>query len=139
MSNDGEIHLRYEGARVLGQNPLASAVFSQSDEDLAGIASAASNDTRIAILRHLLRQPATSTQLAEALGRDQGRVSHHLACLTTCGLTRKQRDGQAVFYGLIDPRTVKALVESMVRILEIGQGNPAMCWPMRVEFPENED
>src|SRR3970040_2025192 len=47
--------------------------------------------TRLKILELLLERERTVTQLIEALGVPQGRVSSHLACLTWCGYVTPSR------------------------------------------------
>lgn len=63
--------------------------------------------TRIRLLYLLLDAPAegrTVSDLVNALGMAQGRVSTHLACLRWCGLAACERSGKQMFYRLGDPR-----------------------------------
>jgi ArsR family transcriptional regulator, cadmium/lead-responsive transcriptional repressor len=63
--------------------------------------------TRIRLLYLLLDAPAEGrvvSNLVNALGIAQGRVSTHLACLRWCGLVACERSGKQMFYRLADPR-----------------------------------
>lgn len=66
--------------------------------------------TRLMILRLLLERPHTVSELVEALGVPQSRVSNHLACLRWCRFAVDERQGRQVVYHIADPR-VRELVE----------------------------
>ncbi len=62
------------------------------------------DDTRMQLVSLLLERAATTSELAEALGRPKGTVGHHLQVLADAGLvrvvrTRKVRALVAKFYG----------------------------------------
>ena len=60
--------------------------------------------TRLRVLELLLDGEKTVTQLVEAIGYPQGRISSHLACLRWCGFIETRRDGKHIHYRLADRR-----------------------------------
>ena len=65
-----------------------------------------SDETRSEIITLLAERPATTAQLAEALGRPKGTVGHHLKALEAAGLirvvrTRKVRALTEKYYGRV--------------------------------------
>lgn len=65
--------------------------------------------TRLAILELLLDDPHTVSELVEAVGASQSRVSNHLACLRWCGFVEDERHGRQVTYRIADPRVSDVL------------------------------
>src|SRR3990172_1379871 len=65
--------------------------------------------TRLKILELLLERERTVTQLIEALGVPQGRVSSHLACLSWCGYVTASRKGRHRYYRAADKRVRRIL------------------------------
>jgi len=70
-----------------------------------------SDPTRLGILELLVEAPRTVSELVEALGCPQSRVSNHLACLRWCELVDDERHGRQVTYRIRD-RRVRGLVEA---------------------------
>lgn len=86
-------------------------------EVLAAFFQGLSDPTRVRILELLVERPRTVTELQEALGLAQGRISSHLACLRWCGYVVALADGRYNRYQLVDER-VRAILgdaESIVR------------------------
>lgn len=86
-------------------------------EVLASFFQGLSDPTRVRILELLVERPRTVTELQEALGLAQGRISSHLACLRWCGYVVAIADGRYNRYQLVDER-VRAILgdaESIVR------------------------
>jgi DNA-binding transcriptional ArsR family regulator len=54
--------------------------------------------TRLAILRHLLQGPHSVSELIEAIGLPQSRISNHLACLRWCEFVHADRHGRHIVY-----------------------------------------
>jgi DNA-binding transcriptional ArsR family regulator len=69
--------------------------------------------TRVRIVELLLSGEKNVSELVDALGLQQGRVSSHLACLKWCGFVATRRDGKFIYYRVIDPR-----VNDMMRLAE---------------------
>ena len=65
--------------------------------------------TRVRILQLLIERERTVGELVEELDGFQGRVSSHLACLRWCGFVTSRREGQNVYYQLVDGRVRKLL------------------------------
>ncbi|MGD9796351.1 MAG: ArsR/SmtB family transcription factor [Acidimicrobiia bacterium] len=65
--------------------------------------------TRLKILELLLGGPHTVSELVEATGAPQARVSNHLACLRWCRFVEAEREGRTVIYRVVDPRIATLL------------------------------
>ena len=65
--------------------------------------------TRVLILELLLQGEKSVSELVEATGSPQGRISNHLGCLRHCGYVTTRREGRWVYYRLADDR-VRALL-----------------------------
>lgn len=63
-----------------------------------------SHPTRLQILQLLSEAPRTVSELVEALGCPQSRVSNHLACLRWCEFVDGERSGRQVTYRVRDER-----------------------------------
>ena len=91
------------------------------DELLAaqvGLFSALADSTRLQILELLHQKgPMPVTQIYETLGKAQNLVSHHLACLKTCGLVIAQKQGRLSFYGISNPEIDRILEWSQKQVL----------------------
>jgi|SRR5579883_3407684 len=71
-----------------------------------------SDPTRVRLLYLLLdaqERGRTVSELVEAIGAPQGRISTHLGCLRWCGLVQPSREGKYVFYRIADPRVRQLL------------------------------
>lgn len=64
---------------------------------------------RVLILELLLDGEKSVSELVEAIGSPQGRISTHLGCLRWCGYVATRREGRKVYYRLADER-VRALL-----------------------------
>lgn len=81
--------------------------------------------TRLRLLALLLERERPVTELVEAVGAPQGRISTHLGCLRWCGLVTAHREGRQMIYAITDPR-VRALLttaEAMLRDYAAGIAN----------------
>lgn len=58
------------------------------------------DDSRLAIVKTLMRRPKRVWELGSALELDQSLLSHHLKVLRREGLVKATRDGKAVLYSL---------------------------------------
>jgi ArsR family transcriptional regulator len=63
---------------------------------------AVSDPTRLAVLRHLARQPATVTELTRQFDVAQNLMSHHLKVLRDAGMVTSEREGKCMLYHLAD-------------------------------------
>lgn len=75
----------------------------------AHVCSGLADTNRILLLYTLSDNSHNVTELAEMLSLPQPTVSRHLKILRERGLVAAQRDGQAVYYQVSDPRIIQAL------------------------------
>ena len=91
----------------------ADALLTASDAELyARFFRVLSDPTRVRLVHLLLDAPEagrTVSELVEALGAPQGRISTHLGCLRWCGLVQPYREGKYVYYRITDPRVREIL------------------------------
>lgn len=86
---------------IVTPEPLALS----EHELLARVFRTLGDATRLRLLEALLeRGEANQSELVEAVGAPQPRVSEHLGCLVWCGFIAARRDGRTVTYHVIDPR-----------------------------------
>ena len=76
------------------------------------------HDGRLTILCHLRAGPKSVTELENLLSARQAIVSQQLARLRLEGLVSARREGQAIFYSLLDPR-VTELIEVLARLFNL--------------------
>lgn len=87
----------------------------KKDNRLFTLAQALADPLRLAILQHLMRGPATVSELLSLTGEAQSKVSNHLALLRERGLVRATRQGRQMTYTLPDA-SVGQLVESLTAV-----------------------
>lgn len=80
-----------------------------SEATTADFFSVLSSPVRLAVLRLLVEGERCVTELVDAIGIAQPRLSNHLACLRTCGFVTVRRQGTFVYYALADHRLVDVL------------------------------
>lgn len=68
-----------------------------------------SNPVRLKILCKLADGHHSVNELVEATGERQSTVSQQLKHLTLGGFLSRKRDGNRVFYSILDPRVTKTL------------------------------
>jgi len=104
---EGEAHSQTEGAAA------TPATLTANDAELyARFFRVLSDPTRVRLVHLLLDAPEagrTVSELVEALGAPQGRISTHLGCLRWCGLVQPYREGKYVYYRITDPRVREIL------------------------------
>ena len=72
-------------------------------ENLADLLTVAGNETRLKILFLLANQPELCVcDLADVTGMTVSSISHQLSKLRAHGLLSKRREGQTIFYRLLD-------------------------------------
>lgn len=82
-----------------GLESLAAAA-----NDAAGFLKALGHEGRLMILCHLTSGPKSVTELENLLSSRQAIVSQQLARLRFEGLVSARREGQAIYYSILDPR-----------------------------------
>lgn len=96
------------GHDVADTDPELRALVGAATE-ASGFLKALGHDGRLTILCHLLTGPKSVTELENLLSSRQAVVSQQLARLRHEGLVSARRDGQAIYYSVLDPKVVEVL------------------------------
>lgn len=88
--------------------------------EVAMFLKALGHDGRLTILCHLRTGPKSVTELENLLSSRQAVVSQQLARLRLEGLVSARRDGQAIYYSILDPK-VSEVIEVLIKLF----GKPA--------------
>ncbi len=94
--------------QALRSTPLVPAPASQAGLT-AKFFRGLGDPTRVRVLQLLLERERTVSELVEATGVLQGRLSSHLACLRWCGFVTSRREGRQVYYRITDGRIPRLL------------------------------
>ncbi|MDM7931443.1 metalloregulator ArsR/SmtB family transcription factor [Tabrizicola sp.] len=86
-------------------------------EEASTLLKAMGHDGRLMILCHLRTGPKSVTELENLLSARQAIVSQQLARLRLEGLVSARREGQAIFYSLLDPK-VTEMIEVLARLFD---------------------
>lgn len=78
----------------------AKAVGLPVMDSCADLLRTLADDTRLSVVRLLMKGPRHVGQLNESLNLDQSLLSHHLKVLRDAGIVEARRDGKAVLYRL---------------------------------------
>lgn len=112
-------------------SPATSAGTGASEVDLlARFFRALGDPTRLRLLTLLLERERTVTELVEAVGAPQGRISTHLGCLRWCGLVTARREGRQMIYAITDPR-VRDLMHTAGAVMRDYAAGIASCGVIR--------
>ncbi len=124
--------LHHPGKSLLAQENIASAsgeLAPERAEDSAELYArffkVLGDPTRLRLLSLLLDAPEvgrTVSELVEAVGVPQGRVSTHLGCLRWCGLVQTTRSGKYTYYRIADPRVRDLFAVSGAMIRDYAAG-----------------
>lgn len=107
----GDIQQSDAGGEALADS---AGLLSQAG-DVANFLKALGHDGRLTILCHLRTGPKSVTELENLLASRQAVVSQQLARLRLEGLVSARRDGQAIYYSLLDPK-VDQMIELLARL-----------------------
>lgn len=91
---------------------------------------ALSNETRIAIIDLLRSGDKTVSEIVDALGFEQSRISHGLKCLTFCGFVTNRKEGKRRIYSL-NKETIEPLLKIVDKHLEIYADHLRKCKVLR--------
>jgi DNA-binding transcriptional ArsR family regulator len=94
----------YAASGGAGMNKSAEAVYVLHAQILKSLAQ----PKRLMILDHLHAGEKSVGELVELLGFPQSNVSQHLAALRAGDIVTTRREGNTVYYSLVDPRIVRA-------------------------------
>lgn len=92
----------------LRETAALQALVAQAAE-AANFLKALGHDGRLTILCHLRTGPKSVTELENLLASRQAVVSQQLARLRLEGLVSARREGQAIYYSLLDPKVAETL------------------------------
>lgn len=95
-----------EDDRDLAQAPLPLV---ERAGDVAMFLKAIGHEGRVMILCHLSTGPKSVSELENLLDSRQAAVSQQLARLRMEGLVSARREGQAIYYSLLDPRVAELI------------------------------
>ena len=112
-----------------GSTASLPVVLSEA-ELLARFFRALGDPTRLRLLNLLMQGEQSVTELVEAVGAPQGRISTHLGCLRWCGLVTSRREGRQMIYAITDPR-VRALLGTADDMLRDYASGVASCGVIR--------
>ena len=104
---DGRIPVPGQDETSIAPGRVAPPLMPLDAELYARFFRVLSDPTRVRLLHLLLGAPdsgRTVSELVEAVGAPQGRISTHLGCLRWCGLVQTTRSGKQVYYRIADPR-----------------------------------
>ena len=81
--------------------------------------------TRLKILHSICNQERAVNAIVQATGATQTNVSRHLALLHAAGVVERRRDGNVVYYHVIDPELIAICRSVCVQIAgRIDAGQP---------------
>jgi len=95
-----------------GQDAAALAVHAAT---ASGFLKALGHDGRLMILCYLTTGPKSVTELENLLSARQAVVSQQLARLRLEGMVSARREGQAIFYSILDPK-VREILDVLYRL-----------------------
>jgi DNA-binding transcriptional ArsR family regulator len=82
--------------------------------------------TRVRILEFLSEGELSVSELVDALGEPQPKVSNHLACLRWCGFVESRREHRTIYYRVADGR-VERILRLARELLEQNEEHVAAC------------
>ena len=88
---------------------VSTEALVKSASEAAVFLKALGHDGGQMILCHLISGPKSVTELENLLSSRQAAVSQQLARLRFEGLVSARRDGQAIYYSILDPRVHEAI------------------------------
>lgn len=95
------------------ETPTRTALPADCDaEAVARYFRVLGDPTRVRIVQALLERERTVSELVEAVGVPQSRVSNHLACLKWCKVAEAERRGRTVVYRIVDRRVARVLTDA---------------------------
>lgn len=68
----------------------------------AALCKAVGNDRRLEILWIIAREELPVSEIAQRIGSSMQNVSQHLKLLKKCGIVTTRRDGQTIYYQIVD-------------------------------------
>lgn len=103
--------------RLLISGPVA--------EQLAEVFKVLANDTRLRMLHALaIRGELSVSALADTVGMNTAAVSNQLQRLSLRGIVKSRRDGNTIFYRILDPCVLELLDRGLCLTEDANEGLP---------------
>lgn len=116
--------------QALNERPLLSPVQAGG---LAAVFRVLANDTRLRLLHALVRsEERCVSELAASVGMKPQAVSNQLQRLSDLGIVTSRREGNSIYYRLVD-LCVRSLLDQGLCLMEevYDRGQPAANWSLR--------
>ena len=84
----------------------------------AEFCSTLANPTRLMILALLAKREMSVGEIADVIGVTMSNISQNLAPLRSKNIVKSRKEGQMVFYNLVDPRLMEACLLIRTVLLE---------------------
>jgi DNA-binding transcriptional ArsR family regulator len=101
------------GLSSLSEKPSVSAVpllAARKAAELAGVFETLANDTRLRVLNVMVQGiETTPTELAEKIGMKPQAISNQIKRLSDRGIVERRREGNQVYYRVVDPCVIDLL------------------------------
>lgn len=94
----------------------------QEFEDLAGLFKIFGTPTRLQIMYLLYEGEKCVYDIADALNMSQSAISHQLSILKQNRLVKNRREGQTIYYSLLDSHVVTIIEQGLDHIRESSPG-----------------
>ena len=85
------------------------ALFEDSAGKAAGLLRLLANEKRLMILCQLIEGELSVSVLQARIGLSQSALSQHLARLREDGIVATRREGQVIYYRVVDPAALRVL------------------------------
>lgn len=121
LADDGRQPDEGQAGDPAGCSPPEVAGLISAAERASTLLKAMGHDGRLTILCHLRTGPKSVTELENLLSARQAIVSQQLARLRLEGLVSARREGQAIYYSLLDPK-VSEMIEVLSRLFRAERG-----------------
>ena len=121
LADDGRQPDKRQAGDPAGCSPSEVAGLISAAERASTLLKAMGHDGRLTILCHLRTGPKSVTELENLLSARQAIVSQQLARLRLEGLVSARREGQAIYYSLLDPK-VTEMIEVLARLFRAERG-----------------
>ncbi len=96
-----------------------------SAEQLADVFEVLANDTRLRMLHALaIRGELSVSALADTVGMKTAAVSNQLQKLSLRGIVKSRRDGNTIYYRILDPCVLELLDRGLCLTEDAAEGSP---------------
>src|SRR5690348_584213 len=100
MTNNPPVDLNLRSCHDRVHTTSRTMKSTESELSCSELLRVLAEETRLAVVRHLITGPKHVGQINEDLNAEQSLLSHHMKVLRDAGLVVAKRDGKAVLYQL---------------------------------------